>query len=195
MPTAAHIVGQRFSPSSRSGEAMRAADLIVAAQTVTPSTRRIYAAPVRTTWGFECLCPLAHQRCASSAVCLHGAGGSPAASFRRRVAAVCRSARGSCHQGPQRPCTSTSLPDSLSLSVDSASRGATRHGWRTHGKGHPVGGPWRFTSNDSRPADGRPLRQRRSHITCQLGSATLGRMAWATKVAPFKYQTTFWPVT
>ena len=29
----------------------------------------------------------------------------------------CRSARGSCHRGPQRTCTSTSFPDSLSLSV------------------------------------------------------------------------------
>ena len=92
--------------------------------TFAPSTRRIYAAPVRMTSGFESSCPLAHQRCASSAVRAPRAGALPAASFRppsrgRR----CRSARGSCHRDPQRTCTSKSLPDSLSLSVASVQSG------------------------------------------------------------------------
>ena len=55
--------------------------------TVAPSTRRIYAAPVRMTLGFASLCPLAHQRCASSAVRAPRAGALPAASFPRRVTA------------------------------------------------------------------------------------------------------------
>ena len=49
--------------------------------TVTPSTRRIYAAPVRMTSGFESFCPLAHQCCASSAVRAPRARVMPAASF------------------------------------------------------------------------------------------------------------------
>ena len=55
--------------------------------TVAPSTRRIYATPVRMTSGFEWSCPLAHQRRASPAVRVPRAGALPAASFPRRVAA------------------------------------------------------------------------------------------------------------
>src|SRR5213593_3814380 len=40
------------------------------------------------TWGFESLCPLAHQRCASSAVRTPRAGALPAASFPQRVTAL-----------------------------------------------------------------------------------------------------------
>ena len=46
--------------------------------TFLPHTRRIYAAPVRMTWGFESIGPLAHQDDASYAVRVPRAGSLPA---------------------------------------------------------------------------------------------------------------------
>ncbi len=53
--------------------------------TFLPHTRRIYAAPVRMTWGFESIGPLAHQDDASYAIRVPRAGSLPAASFRFRL--------------------------------------------------------------------------------------------------------------
>jgi len=49
--------------------------------------------------------------------------------------AVAVRSRGSCHRGPQRTCTSQSLPESLSRSVASVPWDAARHAWRTRTKG------------------------------------------------------------
>jgi hypothetical protein len=86
--------------------------------TVAPSTRRIYARPVRMTSGFRVLCPLAPSRaprmrfvCLGPELCLR----LPSHDTSR--CRSCRSARGSGHHGPQRTSTSTALPASLSLAV------------------------------------------------------------------------------
>jgi hypothetical protein len=55
--------------------------------TFLPHTRRIYAAAIRMTSGFESICPLAHRDDASYAVRVPRAGSLPAASFGFRLAA------------------------------------------------------------------------------------------------------------
>jgi hypothetical protein len=55
--------------------------------TFLPYTRRIYAATVRMTSGFESICPLAHRCDASYAIHVLRAGSLPAASFGLRLAA------------------------------------------------------------------------------------------------------------
>jgi hypothetical protein len=84
--------------------------------TFAPSIRRIYARPVRMTSGFRFVGPFAHLTfasygsCASDQSFAYGFLPTP-----HRCDAVATSAKGSCHQGPQRTFTSKSLPASLSL--------------------------------------------------------------------------------
>ena len=55
--------------------------------TFLPDARRIYVVPIRMTWGFESIGPLAHRRDASYAIRVPRARSLPAASFRFRLAA------------------------------------------------------------------------------------------------------------
>ena len=98
--------------------------------TFLPHTRRIYAAAVRMTLGFESIGPLAHRCDASYAIHVLRAGSLPAASFGLRLAAdalafrlgvpVIKVSVGTC----TRPVTSRA---SFRSPVDSVSHDAARH--------------------------------------------------------------------
>ena len=97
--------------------------------TFLPSTRRIYATPVRMTLGFRSMRPLAHRRDASCDSCTSGQ--EFAFRFLRippRGRHPCGSARSSCHEGLQRDLHPPSrIPAHFRSPVRNVSHDAARH--------------------------------------------------------------------